>query len=143
MIIFASNHHSIAIAHPVCLSPMISSRWPRPIGTRLSTALMPVCMGSLTEILGMMPGAFRPTRRRPLALRGPCTVHTHHVEKTLSELQQKPVHSVINCPGIWKTVYHRLGQEIPLMHSTINDVYKVYLLKQYNKRSDLYNLTHA
>ncbi len=41
------------------------------MGTRLSTALMPVCMGSLTEMRGMMPGAFRPTRLRSLEPRGP------------------------------------------------------------------------
>lgn len=57
--------------YPVCLSPMISSLWPRPMGTRLSTALMPVCMGSLTEMRGMMPGAFRPTRLRCLQPKGP------------------------------------------------------------------------
>ena len=49
-------------SYPVCLSPMINSRWPLPIGTKLSTALMPVCMGSFTEIRGMIPGALRPTR---------------------------------------------------------------------------------
>lgn len=50
------------ITHPVCLSPMINSRCPLPIGTNESTALIPVCIGSLTEILGMIPGAFTPTR---------------------------------------------------------------------------------
>ena len=49
-------------SHPVCLSPMISSLCPLPMGTKLSTALMPVCMGSRTEIRGMMPGALVPTR---------------------------------------------------------------------------------
>ena len=40
---------SIAIAVlPVCRSPMISSRWPRPIGVIESIGLMPVCSGSLT-----------------------------------------------------------------------------------------------
>ena len=33
---------------PVLRSPMISSRWPRPIGVIASMALMPVCSGSLT-----------------------------------------------------------------------------------------------
>ena len=33
---------------PVCRSPMINSRWPRPIGTIASIALSPVCIGSLT-----------------------------------------------------------------------------------------------
>ena len=57
--------------YPVCLSPMINSLWPRPIGTRLSTALMPVNIGSLTDMRGMIPGAFVPTRARPEALTGP------------------------------------------------------------------------
>jgi hypothetical protein len=40
---------SMAIAVlPVCRSPMISSRWPRPIGIIASMALIPVCSGSLT-----------------------------------------------------------------------------------------------
>ena len=33
---------------PVLRSPMISSRWPRPMGVMASMALMPVCSGSLT-----------------------------------------------------------------------------------------------
>ena len=33
---------------PVLRSPMISCRWPRPIGVMASIALMPVCSGSLT-----------------------------------------------------------------------------------------------
>jgi hypothetical protein len=33
---------------PVWRSPMINSRWPRPIGTMPSMALRPVCSGSLT-----------------------------------------------------------------------------------------------
>src|SRR4029453_8253118 len=34
---------------PVLRSPMISSRWPRPIGVIESMALMPVCSGSRTR----------------------------------------------------------------------------------------------
>jgi hypothetical protein len=34
---------------PVLRSPMISWRWPRPIGVWESIALMPVCSGSLTD----------------------------------------------------------------------------------------------
>lgn len=49
---------SIAIAVlPVCLSPIINYLCPLPIGTRPSTALRPVCIGSLTDFLGMIPGA--------------------------------------------------------------------------------------
>src|ERR1700752_783371 len=40
---------SIAIAVlPVCRSPMISCRWPRPIAVIASMALIPVCSGSGT-----------------------------------------------------------------------------------------------
>ena len=50
---------SIAIAvFPVCLSPMINYLCPLPIGTNPSTAFNPVCIGSLTDFLGMIPGAF-------------------------------------------------------------------------------------
>ena len=45
---------------PVWRSPMISSRWPRPIGIIASIALMPVCIGSLTGL------AVDDARRDPL-----------------------------------------------------------------------------
>ncbi len=42
---------SMAIAVlPVLRSPMISSRWPRPIGIMASIALMPVCSGSVDRL---------------------------------------------------------------------------------------------
>src|SRR4030065_692866 len=37
---------------PVLRSPMISSRWPRPIGVMASIALMPVCSGSRPRVGG-------------------------------------------------------------------------------------------
>lgn len=40
---------------PVWRSPMISSRWPRPIGIMLSMAFKPVRMGSLTDLREMIP----------------------------------------------------------------------------------------
>ena len=43
---------------PVLRSPMISSRWPRPIGVIESMDLMPVCKGSCTGWRPMMPGAW-------------------------------------------------------------------------------------
>ena len=49
---------SIAIAVlPVCLSPMISSRWPRPIGIMESIASRPVCSGCLTGCRTIILGA--------------------------------------------------------------------------------------
>lgn len=75
-------------SYPVCRSPIISSRWPRPMGTRLSTALIPVCMGSRTEILGIIPGAFNPTRLRSLAPSGPCFRKAHIKIWTLQLLKE-------------------------------------------------------
>ena len=42
---------------PVYLSPMINSLYPLPIGTKQSTAFNPVYIGSLTDYLGIIPGA--------------------------------------------------------------------------------------
>src|ERR1017187_6043192 len=44
---------------PVWRSPMINSRWPRPMGIMASMALMPVCSGSLTGRRSTTPGASR------------------------------------------------------------------------------------
>jgi len=53
---------SIAIAvFPVYLSPIMSSLYPLPIGTSESTHLSPVCMGSWTDFLGIIPGALSST----------------------------------------------------------------------------------
>ena len=48
---------------PVLRSPIINSRWPRPIGTRASIALIPVCNGSETDLRSMTPGALTSTGR--------------------------------------------------------------------------------
>uniref|UniRef100_A0A1A9VCE7 Uncharacterized protein n=1 Tax=Glossina austeni TaxID=7395 RepID=A0A1A9VCE7_GLOAU len=63
--------HLFQYMHLICLSPMINSRWPRPIGTNESTALIPVCIGSRTETRGIIPGALIPTRKRSLVLMAP------------------------------------------------------------------------
>ena len=42
---------------PVCRSPMISSRWPRPIGVIASMALIPVCSGWFTLLRCTTDGA--------------------------------------------------------------------------------------
>jgi hypothetical protein len=49
---------------PVERSPMINSRWPRPIGIIASIGMMPVCTGTETDFRLMIPGAiFQPGRR--------------------------------------------------------------------------------
>ncbi len=42
---------------PVWRSPMISSRWPRPIGTIASIDFRPVCTGCDTVLRQITPGA--------------------------------------------------------------------------------------
>ena len=42
---------------PVFESPIINSRWPCPIGTKLSTTFKPVSKGVLTEDLSIIEGA--------------------------------------------------------------------------------------
>jgi hypothetical protein len=56
---------------PVWRSPMMSSRWPRPIGIMASTDLRPVAIGSWTERRGMMPGAFTSATRVSVEAMGP------------------------------------------------------------------------
>jgi len=51
--------------------PIISSLCPLPMGTRESTHLIPVCIGSLTDCLGIIPGAFTSTLALVVVLRGP------------------------------------------------------------------------
>src|SRR6201989_262764 len=48
---------------PVWRSPMISSRWPRPIGIIASMALRPVCSGSFTGWRSTTPGALNSSGR--------------------------------------------------------------------------------
>ena len=63
---------SIAIAVlPVCRSPMISCRWPRPIAVIASMALMPVCIGSFTGCRWTTDGAWISSWRRVVFSIGP------------------------------------------------------------------------
>ncbi len=56
---------------PVERSPMISSRWPRPIGIIESIALRPVCSGSFTGWRSTTPGALNSSGRNCSAPIGP------------------------------------------------------------------------
>ena len=57
---------------PVPRSPMISSRWPRPIGIIASIALMPVWSGSFTGWRSTTPGALNSSGRVSLvSIAGP------------------------------------------------------------------------
>src|ERR1700691_2556419 len=63
---------SMAIAVlPVCRSPMISCRWPRPMAVIASMALMPVCSGSLTGWRSTTEGACVSSRRSSVLSIGP------------------------------------------------------------------------
>jgi len=50
---------------------MMSSRWPRPMGTMESMALRPVAMGWSTDLRATMPGALISTLLKLLAAMGP------------------------------------------------------------------------
>src|SRR5580700_4018224 len=56
---------------PVWRSPIINSRWPRPMGIIASMALMPVCKGSRTGCRSTTPGAMRSIALRWLVTMGP------------------------------------------------------------------------
>ena len=56
---------------PVWRSPMMSSRWPRPIGIMASMALMPVWSDSRTDWRFTMPGAITSIWRNSLEAMGP------------------------------------------------------------------------
>src|SRR5918996_989677 len=56
---------------PAWRSPMISSRWPRPIGIIASTALRPVCIGSTTGWRWTTPGALNSAGRNSDVLMSP------------------------------------------------------------------------
>ena len=63
---------SSAIAvFPVWRSPMISSRWPRPMGIMLSMAFSPVAIGSRTGCRSITPGARRSRVMNSLVEIGP------------------------------------------------------------------------
>ena len=62
---------SIAMAVlPVCRSPSINSRWPRPMGMSASMTLRPVCSGTVTGARSMMGAAGRSIGRRLLEATG-------------------------------------------------------------------------
>src|SRR5687767_4102946 len=56
---------------PVWRSPMMSSRWPRPIGTIASIAFSPVCTGCDTDWRAITPGATFSITSLSLALTAP------------------------------------------------------------------------
>ena len=62
---------------PVWRSPMINSRWPRPIGIMASMALMPVCSGSFTGCRSTTPGARRSIGLNCVVCDGPFVVDGH------------------------------------------------------------------
>ena len=56
---------------PVCRSPRINSRWPRPMGMSASMTLRPVWSGTVTGARSMMGAAGRSMGRRSLEATGP------------------------------------------------------------------------
>ncbi len=76
---------------PVCRSPMMSSRWPRPIGVIASMDLMPVWRGSFTGWRGTTDGACTSRGRvvsgddGTLAVQGPAEGVDHPAEQAVAD----------------------------------------------------------
>ena len=75
---------------PVWRSPMMSSRWPRPIGTIASIALRPVCTGCDTDCRSITPGAIFSMTSRIFALTGPLPSIGRPSESTTRPISSGP-----------------------------------------------------
>ena len=85
---------------PVFRSPMMSSRWPRPIGIMASTALMPVCIGSVTGCRSTTPGAFASSGRRFSVTTGPPPSRGFPSGSTTRPTSASPTGTLSNSPVV-------------------------------------------
>ena len=83
---------------PVWRSPMMSSRWPRPMGTSASMALMPVCSGTLTPLRAMTPGAGLSMARRSVVRMGPSPSIGRPSASTTRPVISSPTGTDMICP---------------------------------------------
>ena len=84
---------------PVVRSPMISSRWPRPIGIIESIALIPVCTGSFTGWRWITPGALNSSGRRSLASMAPWPSIGLPSGSTMRPISSCPTGTLATRPG--------------------------------------------
>src|SRR6187551_1121063 len=90
---------SIAIAVlPVWRSPMISSRWPRPIGIIPSIDISPVCTGSVTGWRSTTPGALNSAGRVWLVATSPLSSSGRPSGSTMRPSSSSPTGIRSRCP---------------------------------------------
>ncbi len=77
---------------------MMSSLCPRPIGTKASMALMPVCRGSFTDLRCITPGATDSTGRLFLDFIGPIPSTACPNELTTRPIKSSPTGTSIILP---------------------------------------------
>ncbi len=75
---------------PVCRSPRISSRWPRPIGIRVSMTLSPVSSGTVTGRRSIISAELRSTGRRSWVGNGPSSSRGRPVGSTTRPISSAP-----------------------------------------------------
>ncbi len=83
---------------PVCRSPRMSSRCPRPIGIKASTTFRPVCNGTKTGALSIIAGASRSTGRRSDVLTGPRSSRGRPTGSTKRPISASPTGTSKTCP---------------------------------------------
>lgn len=101
---------------PVPLSPTISSLCPLPIGTSASTAIIPVCSASWTDLRWTTPGDIPSTCRTPVpTIGGPPSRGSHVVLKTLPKKSSptrteaiSPVLLTVSLVSICLSIFPRL-----------------------------------
>jgi len=107
---------SIAIAVlPVWRSPMISSRWPRPIGISASIALIPVWTGVSTDWRTMTPGAIRSTGRVLVAAIGPLSSSGRPSGSTTRPRSARPTGTSTTRPVVLTMSPSLIAVELPRM----------------------------
>jgi hypothetical protein len=98
---------------PVLRSPMISSRWPRPMGVRASMTLMPVCIGSFTSWRSMMPGALSSIGRIRSAVIGAPPSIALPSASTMRPLRASPTGTEAMAAGALDFVAFRMDSTSP------------------------------
>ena len=89
---------SATAVFPVCRSPMINSRCPRPIGIILSMAFSPVAMGSRTGCRSITPGASRSRAMNLSVEMGPLSSMGRPSESTTRPIMASPTGTLMMRP---------------------------------------------
>ena len=89
---------------PVCLSPIISSRWPRPIGVKASIAVKPVWSGWWTDLRATIPGATLSIARDLSVIISPLPSIGRPVGLTIRPIRASPTGTEAILPVVLTTI---------------------------------------